>query len=270
MGFSNAPLGRPSAGYYPLAAAAPPPPPPPPMPAPVPAPVASAGTQPAWPMPPASTQPPPTTPGPTVGPYTPPSFGALAMLDLAKMIAHPWQTIKSFGLLTKDLAMLVPKRGLSVASAAPAMAQYAEARKHLEEAPFRKIFPFFEWGLDKWAFGRAQELAPEVQQRISERAWHPIQLEWPDGGKGHDVLTEVMTLSDVASKASDGQIVRAFLGANRLQFKNSTPMDYFYPMARSGDALILRRNLPLIPGQKSIQQTLTEHMNQLVQVHVQI
>lgn len=265
MGFYNVQVSGLTNGYYQPPAA--PPPPPAPLP---PAPVAPASGLPSWPVPPTQPAPTPTTPGPSTGPHTPPSFTALAMLDLAKMVAHPIQTLKSFALLTKDVIALQTKRGLSVASAAPAMAQYAEARKHLEEAPFRKIFPFFELAMDKWAFGRAQELAPEVQQRLSQRAWHPITLEWPDGGKGHDVLTEVMTVSDVANRASDGQIVKAFLGANRLQFKNSTAMDYFYPMARAGDALILRRNLPLVPGQKPIAETLAAHMNQQVQVHIQI
>ena len=47
-------------------------------------------------------------------------------------------------------------------------------------------------------------------------------------------------------------------------------MDYFYPMARAGDALILRRNLPLVPGQKSIAETFQAHMERKVQVHIQI
>lgn len=263
MSIYNVQFSGPTTGYYPAAPAAPPPPP-------VPAPAPPIAPAPAWPMPPPQAGAPTTAPGPVQGPHTPPSFGALAMLDLAKIIAHPIQTIKSFALLTKDVIGLQAKRGLSVATAAPAMAQYDAARKHLEEAPFRKIFPFFELAMDKWAFGRAQELAPEVQQRISQRAWHPITLEWPDGGKGHDVLKEVMMVSDVANGASDGQVVKAFLGANRLQFKNSTAMDYFYPMARAGDALILRRNLPLVPGQKSMTETLTAHMSQQVQVHIQI
>lgn len=267
MGFYNAPIAGSTTGYYPSAPMAAPPPPPPPPPAPAP----SAPSAPAWPMPPSQPAPSgPATPAPVTGPHTPPSFGALAMMDLAKMVANPIQTVKSLFLLTKDVLGLQTKRGLSVATAAPAMAQYGEARKHLEEAPFRKIFPFFEGAMDKWAYNRTVELAPEVQARLSQRAWHPITLEWPDGGKGHDMLTEVMLVSKVADAASDGQVVRAFVGANRLQFKNSTAMDYFYPMARGGDALILRRNLPLIPGQKSMEETLTAHMNQLVQVHIQI
>lgn len=265
MGFYNTQLSGTTSGYYPSAPVAPPPPPPLPAPAP---PVAPA---PAWPVPPPAAGMPTTpTTGPVQGPWTPPGVGPTAALDLAKILAHPIQTIKSLALLTKDVIALQTKRGLSVATAAPAMATYDEARRHLEEAPFRKIIPFFERAMDKWAFARAAELAPEVQQRISQRAWHPIVLEWPDGGKGHDVLTEVMMVSRVADAATDGQVVKAFLGANRLQFKNSTAMDYFYPMARAGDALILRRNLPIVPGQKPMAETLAAHMNQQVQVHVQI
>jgi len=192
------------------------------------------------------------------------------MADLAKMVAHPIQTVKSLVLVTKDVLALQTKRGVTVATSAAAMATYSTARTNLEAAPFRNILPFFEMAMDKWAYGRVQELAPEVQARISQRAMHPIVLEWPDGGKGHDMLTELMMVSNVADRASDGQVVNALVGANRLQFKNSTAMDYFYPMARAGDALILRRNLPLVPGQKSITETFEAHMNRQVQVHVQI
>lgn len=282
MGFYNAQVGGAQTGGYftrppapmtegnnlRLMAPAAAPPPPPPVPVAPPPPPSPAY---AWPIPPTPTTPSgPTTPAPVTGPWTPPGFGATALLDLAKMVAHPIQTVKSLFLVVKDVFALQTKRGLSVATAAPAMATYEVARKNLEEAPFRKIFPFFEKAMDKWAYARVQELAPEIQQRLSQRAWHPITLEWPDGGKGHDMLTELMMVSNVADRATDGQVVNALVGANRLQFKNSTAMDYFYPMARAGDALILRRNLPLVPGQKSIAETFTAHMNKQIQVQIQI
>ncbi|MNT08620.1 hypothetical protein D3C72_1433680 [compost metagenome] len=97
-----------------------------------------------------------------------------------------------------------------------------------------------------------------------------MSLEWPDGGSGHDRLTELNMLRRTAETATDGQIVRALQGANRVQVKNSTALDYFYPLARAGDALILRRNLPLVPGQKPMDLTFKGLLDQSVQVNIQI
>lgn len=220
-----------------------------------------------------------TPPAPAPGP-TPPldrpvyqpqkGLNPLAPMDIANMIAHPIQTVKSFYTVTKDLLALNTKRNLSAASAEPAIGQYKAARANLDAAPFKNIIPFFGRALDRWADARFYELKPQVEAKVSERAWHPIALEWPDGGSGHDRLMELEMLNRLATTASDGQIVRAFQGANRLRITNSNAVDYFYPLAREGDALILRRNLPLVPGQKPLEETMTGLFNQSVQVHVQI
>jgi hypothetical protein len=193
-----------------------------------------------------------------------------AALDMLRIVKHPIQTVKSLFICTKDLLALKAKRNLAIASAEPVMQQYEGARKNLEAAPFRNVLPFFDRALDKWADARFQELKPQVEARVTERAWHPITLEWPDGGSGHDRLSELNMLRRTAETASDGQIVRALMGANRLQIRNSTALDYFYPLARAGDAVILRRNLPLVPGQKPMDETFKGLLDQSVQVNIQI
>jgi hypothetical protein len=196
------------------------------------------------------------------------SFGALALLDLANMAMHPIQTVKSLFLVTKDAIALQTKRGLTVASAGPAVAQFQQACKNLDEAPFKNLLPFFDRILNSWAEGRFGELRPQVQDRLSQRAWHAVQLEWPNGGTGRQRLEELLMLNDVAEKATDGQVVRGLQGRNRIRIQDSSAMDYFYPLASEGDALILRRNLPLVPGQKSMAETFYGYMNQLIQVRI--
>jgi hypothetical protein len=214
----------------------------------------------------------PATPTPAQPPAYQPDKGLSpqAALDMVRIVKHPVQTLKSLYLCTKDLLSLTTKRNLSIASAEPVMGQYEAARQNIENAPFRHVLPFFDRALDKWADARFTELKPQVEARVSERAWHPVSLEWPDGGSGHDRLTELNMLRRTAETATDGQIVRALQGANRVQVKNSTALDYFYPLARAGDALILRRNLPLVPGQKPMELTFKGLLDQSVQVNIQI
>jgi hypothetical protein len=223
------------------------------------APVTANPAQPAAPTP---AQPPAYQPDKGLSPQ--------AALDMVRIVKHPIQTLKSLYLCTKDLVSLTTKRNLSIASAEPVMGQYEAARQNIENAPFRHVLPFFDRALDKWADARFTELKPQVEARVSERAWHPVSLEWPDGGSGHDRLTELNMLRRTAETATDGQIVRALQGANRVQVKNSTALDYFYPLARAGDALILRRNLPLVPGQKPMELTFKGLLDQSVQVNIQI
>ncbi|MFN3431004.1 MAG: hypothetical protein ACK46X_13750 [Candidatus Sericytochromatia bacterium] len=229
-----------------------------------------------FPAPGANPAPAPVTTAPAPAPSQPPAYrpdkglSPQAALDLVRIVKHPIQTVKSLYLCTRDLLSLTTKRNLSIASAEPVMGQYEAARQNLENAPFRHVLPFFDRALDKWADARFTELKPQVQARVSERAWHPVTLEWPDGGSGHDRLTELNMLRRTAETATDGQIVRALQGANRLQVRNSTALDYFYPLARSGDALILRRNLPLVPGQKPMELSFKGLLDQSVQVNIQI
>jgi hypothetical protein len=244
----NSQVPSPYQGYFPA-----------PGTAPAPAPATPAPAQPSAPT---TQQPPAYQPEKGLSPQ--------AAIDLLRIIKHPIQTVKSLYTCTKDLLSLKTKRNLSIAAAEPVMNQYEAARQNLEAAPFRNVLPFFDRALDKWADARFHELKPQVEARVTERAWHPITLEWPDGGSGHDRLTELNMLRETAETATDGQIVRALQGANRLQIRNSTAMDYFYPLARAGDALILRRNLPLVPGQKPMELTFKGLLDQSVQVNIQI
>ena len=119
--------------------------------------------------------------------YQPPrGLSPAAALDLAKVVANPIQTVKSLYHCTKDWLVLKTKTQMAIASAGPMLAEYTAARQRLDQAPFKNLLPFFDRALDKWADARFQELRPQVEARISERAWHPVALEWPDGGSGHD------------------------------------------------------------------------------------
>jgi hypothetical protein len=217
----------------------------------------------------------PAAPAPAPAPsqpvYQPPrGLSPEAAIDLLRVTKHPIQTVKSLFICTKDLLAMKGSRNVSIASADNVMAQYQTARQHIDAAPFKNLLPFFDHALDRWSDARFQELKPQVEARVTERAWHPVVLEWPDGGSGSDRLTELDMLRRTSESATDGQIVRALMGANRVQVKNSTAMDYFYPLARANDALILRRNLPLVPGQKPMETTFKDLLNQVVQVHVEI
>jgi hypothetical protein len=192
------------------------------------------------------------------------------MADLAKIVAHPIQTIKSLFIVSKDVLGLQAKRGVTIAAAPAVMAQFQQAARDVDAAPFKHLLPFFDHALDRWAEARFEELRPQVQDALSQRAWHAVALEWPDGGSGRDRLAEVLVLNDVAATATDGQIVRGLQGTNRIQIKDSSPMDYFYPLGRAGDALILRRNLPVMPAQKPMSQTFKDYLNQNVQVHAEV
>lgn len=223
------------------------------------------------PQAPATPAPAPTpTPTPPAHYYQRKGLSPEAALDLARMIKHPIQTVKSLFIVSKDLLGLQGQRGLSIATADPALQKYQVAKANVDAAPFKHIFPFFDRALDRWADARFQELKPQVEAQVSDRAWHPIKLHWPDGGTGHERLSELTMFKDVAATATDGQIVRAFQGLNHIRVANSSAMDYFYPVARAGDALILRRNLPLVPGQKPLPETLQALLQDAASVQVQI
>lgn len=223
---------------------------------------------------PATTQPAPSqpaTPAPTQPVYQAPrGISPEAAIDLIRVTKHPILTVKSLITCTRDLIAMKATHNVSVASADAVMGQFQTAKAHLDQAPFKNLLPFFDHALDKWADARFTELKPQVEAQVTQRAWHPVTLEWPDGGSGSDRLTELDMLRRTTAAATDGQIVRALMGMNRLQVKNSTAMDYFYPVARANDALILRRNLPLVPGQKSIEANVTDLLNQVVQVHAEV
>lgn len=213
----------------------------------------------------------PAAPAPTQPVYQAPrGISPEAAIDLIRVTKHPIQTVKSLFTCTKDLLAMKSTHNVSVASADAVMGQFQTAKAHLDAAPFKNLLPFFDHALDKWADARFTELKPQVEAQVTERAWHPVTLEWPDGGSGSDRLTELDMLRRTTAAATDGQIVRALMGMNRVQVKNSTAMDYFYPVARANDALILRRNLPLVPGQKPMETTFTDLLNQVVQVHAEV
>lgn len=262
--------------YSPYAAAparlAPPVAPPPPPPPPAPLPPAVGGMVRA-----ASTDwssvlptPAPATPAPVAAEpvKSGSTWGAMAVLDVGNVLLHPIKTIESLFVVTKDLVALESKRNLTVATAAPAVAQYKQACADLDAAPFKSVLPFFSMILNSWAEKRFEELRPQVQGVIAQRATHQVSLEWPDGGTGRQRLDELLMLNDVAQTATTDQIVRGFMGAAHFQVKDSTAMDYFYPMGRAGDTLILRRNLPVVPGQKPVADTFKSYLNAEVQVHV--
>jgi hypothetical protein len=213
-----------------------------------------------------------TAPAPTPAPAYKPDTGlsAQAAIDLLRVVKHPIQTIKSLAICTKDMLTLQGRKNVAIASSDAVMGDYKAAKQHLDDAPFKNILPFFDRALDKWADARFNELKPQVAQYVTDRAWHPISLEWPDGGKGGDRLTELDMLRRTVESSTDGQVVRALQGANRVQIKDSNAVDYFYPIARANDALILRRNLPLVPGQKPIETSFKDLLSQVVQVHIEI
>lgn len=194
----------------------------------------------------------------------------MALLDLGQILLHPIKTVQDLWGVGADLVALRGMQPQQVAEAPSALARYDQARARLEASTFKRLLPFLDRSLARWADARVQSWRGEVQGKLSERAWHPIVIEWPVGGTGHQKLEELRALMQANSTATEGQMVRAFQGVNRVRFLDSTPMDYFYPLARSGDALLLRRNLPLIPGQRSVQEHLQGLLNQSVQVHVQI
>lgn len=210
--------------------------------------------------------------GPAQGPDAAPpaEIKPSALLDVMKMIASPIETVKGLYHVTKDLLALQKQKGLTLQTAPAAYAQYQAAHERLEGTTFKRIFPFFGRRLENWALGRFNELTPQIQGTLSERAWHPVALEWPDAGTGHQRLGEAMLLVDVATRATDGQMVRGFQGLNRIRFQNSGFSDVYRPLASEWDAMVLRRPLRFVPGQASMADALWEHINRNTTVSTQI
>jgi hypothetical protein len=215
----------------------------------------------------------PMQPVPDGLPATPNRGGSgspLWLLDLGQMLVNPVRTIKDLFALSGAVTSLSFKPAVSLASAGPSLAEYQAARGRLEQSTFRHALPIFEGLLNRWAMKTAITVKPEVELGLSAAAWHPVRMEWPDGGTGHQALSELLAVQNLLGSLGEAAWVRGLLGANRIQFKDSSLMDYFYPVSREGDALLLRRPLPLIPGQATLEQNLRAYLSQTTNVGVQV
>lgn len=221
---------------------------------------------PARPAPAAS----PTPSTPANGSTSSSGSGGQAALDLARIMAHPIQTVKSLVLLTRDVVSLQFQHNLTLQNMAPAVSAFQRAQNDLSAAPFQHLLPFFGDLIDSWANGRFNELDPQVQSVVTTRATHPIVLDWPDGGTGSQKLGELLMINTVIGNSTDGQVIRGLQGANRLQVVNSSLTNYLSPIGRSGDALQLRRNLPILPGQSPLDQSFQNYLVQSAKVSVQL
>ena len=191
-----------------------------------------------------------------------PVNASLILADLAQALFHPIKTIKSLWNLFGNLNRFDAMTPLQAASGPAARDSLHAAVTNLKDSGLTHVLGFAARAIDKRAGVAFDQLRPSVEASAATIAGHSINLMWPAAGRNWTALDDTIAIQNVIANYPAAVVQKAFLGVSEVQVVDQSVRGYFQPVRRSGAALILSRPLGIVPGEKRIDESLMQYLNE--------
>jgi hypothetical protein len=191
-----------------------------------------------------------------------PVNASLILADLAQALFHPIKTIKSLWNLFGNLNRFDAMTPLQAAAGPAARDTLHAAVSNLKDSGLTHVLGFAARAIDKRAGVAFDQLRPSVETSAAMIAGHQVYLMWPASGRNWTALDDTIAIQNVIANYPAPVVQKAFAGVSEVQVVDQSVRGYFQPVRRSGAALILSRPLGLVPGEKRIDESLMQYLNE--------
>lgn len=181
---------------------------------------------------------------------------AQALFDL---VMHPIKTVKAVFDWGKNIMSFDRLGTITPANAPQAQATLVAADKAL--GVLAKLFPFMFRAVDKRAAQAVTELRPGIEQGLSARSLHGVNIVWPVGGANLSALEELTAFERTFAQAPDATVQKALNGISEINVQRLSLWDMANPVKRQAATLVIQRPITWLPGQKSVEESLRAYLD---------
>lgn len=177
---------------------------------------------------------------------------------LADLVMHPIKSVKAIATWGRNLLAFEQLGAITPANAPQAQAALVDADKAL--GSLAKLFPFMFRAVDRRAAQAVTQLRPGIEQDLSTRSLHGINIVWPVGGANLSALEELTAFSRAFASAPDAAVQKALSGVSEINVQRLSLWDMANPVKRQAATLVIQRPLTWLPGQHSVEESLRAYL----------
>jgi len=194
----------------------------------------------------------------------------LTAAELVDVLIHPLRTIEGFFSWGKNILAFDALGSITSQNAQQAVVDLNAANKGMTTAVLERIFPFMGRAIDRRAATAITQLRPNIEQGLSTRVNHPVNIVWPVGGSNLSALDELMTFDATFKGYPDATIQKTLAGIAEIDVQRLDLWDMANPIKHQAATLFIQRPITWIPGQHPIDESLKAYMDAQSRVSAQM
>lgn len=187
---------------------------------------------------------------------------------LVDMVLHPIETVKSIFDWGKNILSFDRLGTITPENAPQAQTTLGAAESAL--GGLAKLFPFMFRAVEKRAAQAVTQLRPGIEQGLSARSLHGINIVWPVGGSNLSALKELTAFDRVFATAPDATVQKALSGISEINVQRLSLWDMMNPVKRQAATLVIQRPITWLPGQRPVEESLKAYLDAQGSVKVAI
>jgi hypothetical protein len=200
----------------------------------------------------------PALPAKNDAPALPDPGKAKGLMDL---VLHPIKTVKAVFDWGTNILSFDRLGAITPANAPQAQAALGAADQAL--GSLAKLFPFMFRAVDRRAAQAVTQLRPGIEQGLSTRSLHGVNIVWPVGGSNLSALQELTAFDRVFANAPDATVQKALSGISEINVQRLSLWDMANPIKRQAATLVIQRPLTWLPGQRSVEDSMRAYLEAL-------
>ncbi|MNX85549.1 hypothetical protein D3C86_1173890 [compost metagenome] len=197
----------------------------------------------------------PALPAKSEAPALPDPTKAKALADL---VMHPIKSVKAVFDWGKNILSFDRLGVITPTNAPQAQATLGAADSAL--GSLAKLFPFMFRAVDRRAAQAVTQLRPGIEQGLSARSLHGINIVWPVGGANLTALQELTAFDRAFANAPDAAVQKALSGISEINVQRLSLWDMANPVKRQAATLVIQRPITWLPGQKSVEESVRAYL----------
>lgn len=188
--------------------------------------------------------------------------------ELMDAVMHPLRTIKSFFSWGKNLLAFDGLGAINTQNA-PLAAQYLGGMDSAAMG-LARLLPFMARALDKRSAAAVTQIRPSIEEGLTTRSMHGVNIVWPVGGSNYKAFQELMAFDAVFREVPDAVVQKVLAGVSEINVQRLDLWDMANPIRRQAATLVIQRPITWLPGQRSIEESLRSYLAQAGTVSVTI
>lgn len=190
--------------------------------------------------------------------------------ELVDALLHPIRTLKGFFAWGKNMLAFDGLGAINTQNA-PHAAQYLSGMDGgLNLMGLARLLPFMARAVDKRAAAAVTQLRPSIEEGLTARSMHGVNIVWPVGGSNYKAFQELMAFDAVFKEYPDAAVQKVLAGVAEINVQRLDLWDMANPIKRQAATLVIQRPITWLPGQRSIEESLRSYLTQASTVSVTI
>lgn len=180
--------------------------------------------------------------------------------DLMDALLHPLRTLKGFFDWGKNLMAFDAMGSVTTQNAQQAARYLGGMEGGLSLAGLARLLPFMARALDKRSAAAVTQLRPSIEESLTARSMHGVNIVWPVGGSNYKAFQELMAFDSVFREAPDASVQKVLSGVSEINVQRLDLWDMANPVKRQAATLVIQRPITWLPGQRSIEESLRSYL----------